>query len=74
LEEEKDALAQQEAKAKKGNMKPEEEKNFDETINKLQFKIEILDQRASRFEVNALKKYEELDSELSKDYRLRALK
>jgi len=73
LEEEKENLMREEAKAKKGQMKPEEEKEFDDKISRLQFRIEILDQRASRFEVQALKRYEDLDNWLNNDPRLAIL-
>jgi len=36
----------------------EEEKILEEEIEQLKFKIEILDQRASRFEFMAFQKYE----------------
>jgi putative cell wall-binding protein len=73
LEEEKENLFREENKAKKGTMRADEEKDFDERIQKLRFKIEILDQRAARFETQVLEKYEELDNKLNNDPRLEIL-
>jgi hypothetical protein len=51
-------------------MMSEEEKQLEEEIEQLKFKIEILDQRASRFEFMAFQKYEQVDKKLSEDKRL----
>ena len=55
------------------NIEKEEERKFEEEINKLHFKIKILNNRASRFEMNSIKKYQELQEKLNKDARLAAL-
>jgi len=51
----------------------EDEKNLEETIQKLGFKIGIMEERADRFEMMAFDKYEEMDKRLTEDIRLKAL-
>jgi hypothetical protein len=53
--------------------KTEIDKNYENDINNITFKIDILEQRALRFEANALQKYEEMDRKLNEDPRLQAL-
>ena len=62
-------LAEQQIQ-KKGS---EIDKNYENEINNITFRINILEQRALRFESNALSKYEEMDNKLSNDARLQAL-
>ena len=72
LDEEKVNLEREDQKyQKRGQVSPEEEKSFIETINNLHFKIEILDQRASRFEMTALQRYEEMDKKLNNHEKLK---
>lgn len=63
-----DKLSQQQQK--KGE---EDEKNIEDQIQKLSFQIRIMDQRAGRFEVNALLKYAAMDQKLKEDVRLVAV-
>ena len=51
----------------------DEEKNIEESIEKLNFKIRIMDERADRFEMMAFNKYEEMDRKLNEDPRLQAM-
>lgn len=70
LEEQRQLLEQKEAQvAKRQEIDPKQE----EEIRDINFKIDILEQRALRFESMALQKYEEMDSKLNKDPRLAAL-
>ena len=50
-----------------------DDKNFDETVNKMNFKIEILTERASQQYRHALRKFEELDHKLMQEDLLSAL-
>lgn len=52
----------------------EDEKQFEEIIKEKNWKIGILEQRATRFEAMALQKYGEMDQKLGDDPRLIALK
>jgi len=70
LEAMKAKLAEEEAKTKKPITDQNEEKRLDENISKLHFVIEILDQRAHRFEMLSLAKYQKLAEDLEKDDRL----
>lgn len=70
LEEQRSLLEQKEAQvAKRQEIDPKQE----EDIRDINFKIDILEQRALRFESMALQKYEEMDTKLNKDPRLAAL-
>ncbi|KAL4445104.1 hypothetical protein ABPG74_018832 [Tetrahymena malaccensis] len=70
LEEQRQVLEQKEAQvAKRQEIDPKQE----EEIRDINFKIDILEQRALRFESMALQKYEEMDNRLNKDARLAAL-
>jgi hypothetical protein len=75
LEEEKMKLEKMEqSMQKKGeHISKEDEKKYQEALAELNFKIDILNHRASRFEVMALKKYEEMDKKLQEDKRLAIL-
>jgi len=77
IEEEKgkvDALEKQYHKRSGENIEKEEETNFENEINRLHFTIKILNNRASRFEMNSIKKYQELQEKLNKDPRLAVIK
>ena len=76
LEKERDALEKQEQlMQKKGeHITKEDEKTCEDNINAHNFKINILDQRATRFEAMALQKYAEMDQKLNEDPRLISLK
>lgn len=52
----------------------EDEKQFEEIIKEKNWKIGILEQRATRFEAMALQKYGEMDQRLNDDVRLSSLK
>jgi len=80
LEEERENLAREEREAmKRMQAKPEQEKvqqekDFDEKIEKLQFRILILDQRASKFEIQALQDYQTMDKNINEDPRFEVLR
>lgn len=56
------------------NVEKEDERGYEEKINQLHFTIKILNNRASRFEMNSIKKYQELQEKLNNDPRLAVLK
>lgn len=63
------------AMSKKGeHISKEDEKQYEEIIRDKNWKISILEQRATRFEAMALQKYGEMDQKLNEDPRLSALK
>ena len=70
LEEERRNLEAVEQQIQKKN---EIDKNQQQLQNDLNFKIDILEQRALRFEFIALQKYEEMNRKLSEDSRLQVL-
>lgn len=80
LEEERENLAREEREAmKRMQAKPEQEKvqqekDFDDKIEKLQFRILILDQRASKFEIQALQDYQNMDKKINEDARFEVLR
>jgi len=80
LEEERENLAREEREAmKRMQAKPEQEKvqqekDFDDKIEKLQFRILILDQRASKFEIQALQDYQNMDKKINEDTRFEILR
>jgi len=78
LEEERENLAREEREAtKRMQAKPEQaqqDKDFDEKIEKLQFRILILDQRASKFEIQALQDYQNMDKKINDDNRFDVLR
>ena len=80
LEEEREKLNKEEREAsKKMQAKPEQEKvqqekDFDAEVEKLQFRILILDQRASKFEIQALQDYQTMDKKINDDVRFEVLK
>lgn len=76
LEKEREQLEKQETMMQKRgeHISKEEEKQYEEIINQLNFKINILDQRMTRFEAMALQKFAEMDQKLNDDNRLAALK
>ena len=76
LEKERNLLDNAEiAMSKKGeHISKEDEKTFEEVIREENWKIGILEQRATRFEAMALQKYGEMDQKLNEDQRLVALK
>jgi len=80
LEEERENLAREEREAmKRMQAKPEQEKvqqekDFDDKIEKLQFRILILDQRASKFEIQALQDYQNMDKKINDDTRFEVLR
>jgi hypothetical protein len=47
--------------------------DYDKKMDQINFKIDILTERASQHYRTSLKKFEELDEKLSKDPRLKAL-
>jgi len=77
IEEEKhkvDALEKSYHKRSGENIEKEEETTIENEINRLHFTIKILNNRASRFEMNSIKKYQELQEKLNKDPRLAVIK
>ncbi len=76
LEKERSALdAAETAMSKKGeHISKDDEKQFEEIIKDKNWKIGILEQRATRFEAMALQKYGEMDQRLNEDQRLSSLK
>jgi len=61
-------------KSEQHTLSPEEEQEFDEYVNHVQFKIDILAQRAGLHEEKAMKKYSDMDTKLYNDPRLVALR
>jgi hypothetical protein len=61
-------------KRKGESVNDQDEKNYEATVAKANFRIDILTERASQHYRNSLKKFEELDAQLMKDNRLKALK
>jgi hypothetical protein len=74
LEKEKEQLAKEEANIRKAVGGKENEEKIEEKIKKLQFKILILDQRATKFEVQALQEYAKMDEYLNNHEKLAILK
>lgn len=76
LEKERSALDLAEtAMNKKGeHISKEDEKQYGDIIREKNWKIGILEQRATRFEAMALQKYGEMDQKLNDDNRLASLK
>ncbi len=80
LEEERENLDREQREAmKRMQAKPEQEKvqqekDFDDKIEKLQFRILILDQRASKFEIQALQDYQNMDRKINDDNRFEVLR
>ncbi|EGR28306.1 hypothetical protein IMG5_178860 [Ichthyophthirius multifiliis] len=70
IEYQKNILEQKEYQVSK---KQEIDAKLEEEIKEINFKIDILEQRALRFESIALQKYEEIDNKLNNDVRLQAL-
>jgi len=60
--------------AKPEQEKVQQEKDFDDKIEKLQFRILILDQRASKFEIQALQDYQNMDKKINEDNRFEVLR
>lgn len=53
--------------------KKQEDKN-DKELAEIKFRIGILESRSARFQTQAMRRYQELDDTISKDYRMAALK
>ncbi|EGR33096.1 hypothetical protein IMG5_061790 [Ichthyophthirius multifiliis] len=70
LEEQRQILDQKNQQISK---KPELDQKLAEEIKEVNFKIDILEQRALRFESMALQKYQEMDNKLNNDGRLAAI-
>lgn len=70
LEEQRSLLEQKKVQISK---KQEIDTKHEGVIRNINFKIDILEQRALRFESIALQKYEEIDNKLNKDPRLAVL-
>jgi hypothetical protein len=60
-------------KRKGENSTPEDEKNYEREVQKCNFKIEILTERASTHYKQSLNKFEELNKKLNEDKRLAAI-
>lgn len=54
-------------------MTPEDELKYDNDIHKANFRIDILTERASLHYRQSLRRFEQLDKDLSQDPRLRVL-
>ncbi len=55
------------------NQSADDEKNYEREVQKANFRIEILTERASTHYKQSLQKFEELNDRLSKDLRLAAI-
>lgn len=75
LEDEQKLLEQAYAnlRRKGENQSPDDEKNYEREVQKANFRIEILTERASTHYKQSLEKFEQLNNELSQDTRLAAI-